>query len=491
VTAPAPDLRALRARLAAPDASPCGEAALARLRRALQGACVVPEGAGHRLIRDGRTLGRVRPHGTVTLELDGRPLLGLAPDGDPVLLARRHADGRLQELRVRAPGGSWLAVLPGGAVHPVWGTADRLAVCPPAGPPRPVTTCGATDWDRPRAVPPVADPARLPPGTGAVLLNALAELAEGAGTGPLRYRGPFPTEQLFWSLAGSFRPDAAVPDPRDRFLDGAEATFLAARMAEAPLDWTPAPHEARRPAPDLLVRLRDGVETVVWQGRGYHRPDWHPGRPDLRRPEHRVVRARAVPGGGRRFSVGLDALGGPLDVQLVLDERGEVVERPAEAYGPAAAAGPDVPLAPPWREALAVLLPLDATPLLAPALEAVWPETAVAWGEVPRDLVAVDGAAIRVSHRLARAWREAPETRGPGGEAARALARRLVTDVLGLVAPPVRRRAAAWLADQPPARRAALLDAARRRDRPRQAAEAALRLGRLLDALAAGEAMPA
>jgi hypothetical protein len=62
--------------------------------------------------------------------------------------------------------------------------------------------------------------------------------------------------------------------------------------------------------------------------------------------------------------------------------------------------------------------------------------------------------------------------------------------VLGLVGPAVRQAAAVWLESLPEARQQAELAAAARRDRVALAAAALAPLGRLLDAVDAGTALP-
>jgi hypothetical protein len=386
----------------------------------------------------------------------------------------RGPDGRFLGARVRSLDGSLVTILPGGAEHPLWGASDRIV-----GEAGVLTVSAAVDWDRIASIPPLADPVRLPPGAGSALLNLLAGLAADQGATRLRYRGPYATEQLFWSLAESFRFDAAERDPLGCFLDGAEAAFLGGELREAPLDWTPAPHERRWPDGGLAVQLRDGVEKVAWAGRTYYRTEWQ----GLRRREHRVVRPVDAADGRRRFVAGLVALGRPLEDHLVLDERGELVDRPAPDAA-AAGAGEESPLAPVWRDALASLVPLDATPLLSSALEAVWPAFDVAWGPVARDLVEARGERLRLSTALARLYRVERAARAAAAQ--RALAKALVRDVLDLVGPPARVAAVAWLEARPADRRAGLLES----DRPRRAAEAARALGRLLDALEAGHALP-
>jgi hypothetical protein len=427
-------------------------------------------------------LTRVRPYGSVSVYLPGSPrrrFLDLDRGGRVTLAIRRTAVGDVRDLWARNADASWVGVLAGGADHPLWGPSDRIVRAPALDhPPETLTACGAVRWDAIEAIPPLAEPARLPPGAGTTLLNVLASLAADQGAPALRYRGPFPTEQLFWALAECFRYDAGTPDPLDAFLHDAEAAFATGESREAPLDWIPAPYERLFHADGIYVQLRDGVEKVWWEGRAYYRPDWQ----GLSRREHRVLRPMAGPDGQPRHVAALEALGHRLEDHLVLDARGEVVGRPAlDAPDPGPAA--DVPLPAIWREALAALLPLAATPLLAPAIAAVWPGFDVAWGPVRRDLVEARGERVRLSLALPGLYR----TAGGG----RRLARDLVGEVLALVGPAVRRAAAAWLDAEPPARQQALLEQAGRRDRTALAALTAAPLGRLLDALSAGEALPA
>jgi hypothetical protein len=309
------------------------------------------------------------------------------------------------------------------------------------------------------------------------VLNLLAGLAADQGAPPLRYRGPFATEQLFWALAESFRYDEAAADPVAAFLAEAEAAFAAGESREAPLAWTAAPHERRFDAGGVYVQLRDGVEKVVWEGRAYYRTAWQ----GLLRREHRVVLPAATP----RYVAGLQALGRLIEAHVVLDAAGRVLDI---LVPPPRDAGPAAPLSPLWRDTLGALLPCEATPLLGPAIDVVWPAIAVTWDAVSRDLVAAQGETIRLSPALARLYQAQRGGRGP--EARRTLARDLVREVLGLLGPAVRARAAAWLEAQPPARQAELLEAAAP-DPAAAAARAAPALARLLDALAAGEALPA
>ncbi len=424
----------------------------------------------------------VQPHGSITGYWPGSPPrrgLELDRHGHAVLAIQRGPDERFAAGWVRSLDGSIVGVLPGGAEHPLWGAADRLV-----GDAGLLTVCAAVDWDRIAGIPAVADPTRLPPGAGSAILGLLAGLAADQQAGPLRYRGPYATEQLFWALGESFRFDPAERDPLGRFLDGAEEAFLAGALREAPLDWAPAPHERLFVDGGPSVQLRDGVEKVWWEGRTYYRTEWQ----GLTRREHRVVRPVTTPEGRVRFVVGLVALGRPVEDHLVLDGDGALLESPAPA-GPTGGAEREVALAPVWREALEPLLPLDATPLLGPAIAAVWPALDVRWGPVARDLVEARGARVRISPALARLY-VAERAARPDVAERRGLAQALVREVLSLVGPPLRQGAASWLDAQPAGRQGALLEAARRADRQGAAGRAAAPLGRLLDALVAGEGLP-
>lgn len=486
------DLRALPEWLDRPDnAAWVGRvdpSQLIGLRADLAEAVLVDAAGGTLLVRGDRRLGRLLPHGSVALYAapaggaEPRRLLELDRLGGVHLAVRRDRDGALHEAWVRNVDGALLGVIAGGAEHPLWGASDRIVrlASSAAAEPELLTVSGALDWDRIASIPPLADPTRLPPGAGTTILNMLSALAADQGAAPLRYRGPFATEQLFWALAEGFR-FARVPDPLAAFLDGAAAAFAAGALHEAPLDWTPTPHERLFLPDGVYVQLRNGVEKVWWEGRAYYRLEWQ----GLTRREHRIIRRLTAPDGRLRFVATLHALGHPLQDHLVLDADGTVIERPA-AGATEPGLEPDVPLAGLWREALGTLLPLEATPLLAPAIEAVWPALEVVWGTVPRDLVDVRGRTVRLSRALTRCY--AAERARLAGAARRTLAQRLVREVLGLLGPPVRRAAAAWLEGEPPSRQQALLDSGAGLDRPAAALGAAERLRPLIDALTSGDA---
>ena len=140
--------------------------------------------------------------------------------------------------------------------HPAWGRSDRLWLLDPAeawAPREALTVFQAVDYARPDVIPPLLAPARLPPGAGTAVLNLIAGLMKDRGVARVRYRGPYPTEQLFTALLECFRLDPALHDPLGRFTDGGDAR-LDARAPRA------APRGARRlrpaPPPDREGRAR-------------------------------------------------------------------------------------------------------------------------------------------------------------------------------------------------------------------------------------------
>ncbi|MEO8840590.1 MAG: hypothetical protein ABI591_21770 [Kofleriaceae bacterium] len=141
-------------------------------------------------------------------------------------------------------------------IHPLLG--DAFVICDRTG--EPLTAMSAVDLDRPGEIPIIAEPGKLPPGAGALLLNRIAERA----THPLRYAGPYPTPALYRALERSFRASAD------------EATFCddvlgrALRLARDPVavEFAPAPH-IRVEFSRGFTELRDGVERAVVDGVTY------------------------------------------------------------------------------------------------------------------------------------------------------------------------------------------------------------------------------
>jgi hypothetical protein len=418
---------AARARLAAaladPEIAAHDPPRLAALARALE-AADPPAQAG----RHGAVVGRDPATGARRLEVDR--------GGRLVAFWWWDAGGALERVKCRLPGGTWIGVEAGAGEHPAWGRADRiwrLGAGAPWRPEAPVTVFQAVDWRRPDTIPVLAEPARLPPGAGTAVLNLVAAAMKDAGAARVRYRGPYPTEQLFAALLECFVHDPAVPDAAERFAAG-----------EA-LDWTPAPHERHEVAPGVTVQARLGVEKVVLDGQPFYRPRWQ----SILRREPRVLREA-----DGWLVCSLWALGRSIEDRLVLDSSGEVLER----RPPAVDARPAAPMAPLWRAALAELIAREsAAPLAAPLREVLAP-VELCWGPVPGDLVAWAGRRVTVARRLAdvgRAW----IGEAPAGQERLGRAVLFALEVARLLAPEARRRAQELLAGLPEAAQAAALAA--------------------------------
>jgi hypothetical protein len=315
------------------------------------------------------------------------------------------------------------------------------------------------DYARLDFIPPLAEPRRLPPGAGTAILDLLAGLMKDQGAARVRYRGPYPTEQLFTALLESFRYDPAVSDPLERFVDGAA------------LDWLPAPHERHHVTETTCTQLRQEIDKVVCNGVSFYRADWQ----DVQRREPRVVRAE-----GERVVCSLWALGQPIEDVLVLDRAGEVLETRAPTPSRAAPAA----LPPVWAPALGELIARESASPLAGAIGEVANHLQLSWGDVPGDLVRVDGATITLSRSLrasAMAWlRQA----GPGAERAER-AVQFVLEVARLLAPTVRLLAQARLEAQSEEEQRRALEQG---DAAPDAAPLSPSVGRLLALIAAGTA---
>jgi hypothetical protein len=356
----------------------------------------------------------------------GRPAGERDRHGVPLNALRWTDDGRLLRADVRIPDGSWLAIEPGAGEPGPWGASDLISRDG-----RPLTRFAALDWTRVDRIPPLAEPARLPPGAGTAILNLLARLALEHGVDRLRYDGPYPTEALFVALLESFRYVPASGDPL--------AAFMAGDLA-----WRPAPYTAAVEAHGAWVQSRDGrVEKIVADGRAYYRPDWQ----DLSRRGTRVVRDEA---GTTRGSLVL--LEHVVEDHVVLGPDGAVLAMPPPR--------PDGAQVIAWEPALvaglvATVVALSALPLAA-ALRAAASALVVEWGPVDRDLVRVEPRVVRVSHRMRHAL--ATRARAAGSRAgALSVALAALAEIAGAIADPLRALAQARLAAAPPEAQATAL----------------------------------
>lgn len=378
--------------------------------------------------------------GSLVAYLPGRArrrLLQFDRRGHLIAAYRWREEGGLGWAKCLLPDGRWLGLEADADRHPAWGASDRVWLMEPDapwGPRERLTLFQSLDYARPDFVPPLLEPARLPPGGGTALLNVIAGLMKDRGIATVRYRGPYPTEQLFTALLECFRYAAGERLPLERFL------------ADGALDWHPAPFETQHVRPGVVVQLRHEIEKVVVDGAVFYRPEWQ----EIRRREPRVVRLE-----GDRVICSLWALGGPLEDRLVLDRGGEILESPPPVPDPGAPA----PLPPIWRAALGELIARESAPALASAIAAVTDDLDLEWGPVPGDLLRLHGQRVRLSRRL----REAGEAARAGAVSPQERAEqalRFVLEVARLLGPEVRRRAQARLEALPEPEQRRILDEA-------------------------------
>jgi YD repeat-containing protein len=362
-----------------------------------------------RVDADGRLTGETDRHGGVVSELTWTP------------------EGRLRRAAVRLPDDSWVTVEPGAGKPGPWGASDELRHGGVV-----LTGFQALDWARIERIPPLAEPARLPPGAGTAVLNLIARLAAAQGAGALRYDAPYPTEQLFLALLESFRwTDCDGGDPLAAFMTGT-------------LAWIPAPHARAFEPGGVYVQRRERIEKVVAEGRAFYRPDWQGvarRAPRIVRDEDSTVRAS------------LQALGIVLEDNAVLEADGTVLARPRPPADPA-----DVrPLSPALVSGLVAVVVAGSAPALGASIRRAAAGIAFEWGPVAADLIEQAPARIRLSPRLLRALRtvlaRAGSRRERMGGALAALG-----EAADLAGDALRRRAQAALAAADAGAQAAALD---------------------------------
>jgi hypothetical protein len=385
----------------------------------------------------------------------GAPRLWVSVDAGGVVTsaARWQAEG-LVCIRLLLPDRTWLTLDRRAASHPLWGRCDGIqwrdetVACTPV-----------QDWLKLREIPPVDRPVAIPPGGGAALLNFLARLMAAQESGPVRYRGPYPTAHLFDALCRSFswddasaaqgarptspsRTGASLTDQRSRLLsEFCERQWSSAQEA-APevwshprLAWRVAPFIAFAPHPDLWAQWRRGLEALWIRGQVFE-----------------ALGRGVAPAGGCRiwpegegWAAGLMLLGQPWR-RLAVFDRGGVLQRyepPATGTGEATR-----PVAEAWRAVLTDWAIVAAAPPLAPAVASLGRELKWSWAELPLGMSAPgsDPLALRVQAGVAPQFQRLAKN---GGDPT-TLALMAISDVVDGAQPLVRLRAQRRLAQGSP-----------------------------------------
>jgi len=407
-----------------------------------------------------------------------RRLAGFDRRGRLLSLFFYAENGRLQAFKVRIPDGRFLGVMRGAASHLGWGAADVIGLLAGEGGfdlDRTLSLCRVVRYEDVDSLPPLDAPACLPAGGGTTLLNILAGLAHDQAKPALRYCGPYPSDRLFFTLRESFRCAGEVGVNRERFTHAVEDAALSMAMREAAVDWRPAPHERFYPAAHTCVQLRDGVEKVYDHGHTYYRAD-------LVTEAHRL-RVLRTETGRIRYVASLTLLEHALEDHLLLDENGEILERPPVLPPPVLRGDPS--LSADWKAALMRLIATDSTALLHTALWPALDELALRWGRVDKELWTLDGNTLVLHAGMVTVYRAALKQADSAGERL-LLASRFLSELARLIGPLIRTRAQTRLAGLSPTdQNVALLFAA-----PETPGLSDGELRAFLTRLAQGEALP-
>lgn len=318
------------------------------------------------------------------LELDGTSGTLRDPTGEPIV----RMEG--ERIWLRGGPGRELTVEPpaaGDAPHPILGVCSSLR-----SDGAPCTQMSAVRWSAPASIPPIAEPARLPPLTGTLLLDWLARCAAAAGRPALRYVGPYPTAALYASLCQCFTPlGAPEAAPEAAFTAAAGALLLAPRMAEAPVDFAPAPFERWWLSPRLGLQARQHIERLFLDGAAFDRSAT---------AVRRLVERPAAPGDGHAAALAAELWFGDTRwatlVELTAEgevQRGPLPPPPIDDP----IVGQELPL--PLRRALASLI-ADAVPaVLAPFVEPILSAATLRWGDAGTSALTptADGAVLHAA----------------------------------------------------------------------------------------------
>ena len=308
----------------------------------------------------------------------------------------------------------------------------------------PLTHFAAVDWACIEAIPPLAEPARLPPGGGTAVLNLIAALAADQGRTRLPYAGP--------TRPSSSSRRCSKPSAGSR---------TRPRTIRWPPSWPAASPGRRRPFRRAFAPRRRlcAVTRAHREGR-LARPHLSPRRLAGRRPPRRPPRSRRR----RPRAVLAVGAGRRLEDHLVLTPEGDV-RRPRTSRSPTAPRRRRAPTSPPdsWPSS-----PRRSAPPLAAAIRAEAADLAFAWAPLPGDLAVVTPRArASVPRGAGRAPRARDRRRAAGSSRCGSASprspswRRALGDAL-------RARAQVRLAAEPPPRKRARCAPRRRPRRPRR-----------------------
>jgi hypothetical protein len=397
----------------------------------------------------GQPLATISPYGSLTLFLpppfsqgQHKRLATFDRGGRLLLLLSWTPEGKLARFKVRGLDGRFLGVVREAAFHLGWGPSDCVWLLGGEGGfalDQSLSLFRTVAYEDLDFLPPLDNPGRLPTGGGSTVLNVLALLAQDQGKTILRYRGPYPTERLFATLCESFRYSGEPGVTRERFTQGAEKAAVQLAMLETTVEWQPHPHERFFPAGHTCVQLRDGIEKVYDRGRVYYRPDLATSA--------NVVRPQQEQDGQLRYVAGLMILGQPLEDHLVLDARGEILERAATSQkwtlrGPAQ-------LSDEWKAVLVRLIAAESTPLLQSALWPTIDSLTLVWSEIKGELWTEVEDELLLHAGMVAAYREALSRVRSAGESL-LLAARFTSELARLIGPVIRTRAQEHIAGLSP-----------------------------------------
>lgn len=396
----------------------------------------------------GRELARFAPHGTLilwdprfkehrrlaTFDVGGRLLSWFrwgSPDGEA---------GILKRLGLVLAGNVSIGIVAGVEEHSIWGECDAVALLGEHNAPiRTLCRAAKSDFRNLRFIPPLDEPAAVPPGGGSALMNVFAELMSDQGVTEACYRGPYPTEALLETLLESFEPvlieggpapaSPALADFARMFMQGVEEKSLRGELTDSPFAFRPKPHERRLLGDDAALQIRDGqVERFVCGGVSYSTPTVS----GFVRQGSRVLHD----GSDGWLRASLVILGEPVEHHYLVSVDGlkyAVNDREVPPIDPE-------PASELWPKAMQVLLAHHSSRLIVPAALEILNSVTFAWGSTGQAPATLRGQEIFL-HPAFRFVFRAKRDQAPSEEAKAYLAKALVTEVFLAVAPLVRARA--------------------------------------------------